>query len=145
MKKAARLIGRFFLSDLNFAGFAATANTCFNSWGQISGEKKAGICRLFASVTNYLEAGAAVAEAAGAALDAAAASDAAAGAGAAAGASVADAGAGATTDAAGADAASSFLPQAAKAIAIRDTSKRDFFMFVLSINRSKIRSKFCDE
>jgi hypothetical protein len=85
-----------------------------------------------------LEAGAAVAEAAGAAPEAAAASDAAAGAGASAG---ADAGAGATADAAGADAASSFLPQAAKAIANRDTSKSDFFMFVLSINRSKNKIK----
>ncbi|MFZ4527740.1 MAG: hypothetical protein ACOYNW_04550 [Undibacterium curvum] len=112
---------------------------------EFQAKKKPAYAGFFASVKNYLEAGVAVAEAAGAAPDAAAASEAAAGAGAAAGASVADAGAGATTDAAGADAASSFLPQAAKAIAIRDTSKRDFFMFVLSINRSKIRSKFCDE
>ncbi len=71
-----------------------------------------------------MEAGAAVAEAAGAASEAGAASDAAAGAGAAAGVSTAaEAGAGATADAAG---ASSFLPQAAKAIANRDTSKSDF-------------------
>ena len=87
------------------------------------------------AIKNYLEAGAAVAEAAGAASEAGAASDAAAGAGAAAGVSAAaEAGAGATADAAG---ASSFLPQAAKAIANRDTSKSDFFMFVLSISRSK--------
>ena len=53
----------------------------------------------------------------------------------------ADAGAGATAEAAGADAASSFLPQAAKAIANIETSKRDFFMFVLSENISKKQIK----
>ena len=84
-------------------------------------------------------AGAAASEAAAGA----AASEAAAGAGAAAGASAgAEAGAGAATEAAAeADAASSFLPQAAKAIANRETSKRDFFMFILSINRSKNKIK----
>ncbi|GGX28004.1 hypothetical protein GCM10010946_00880 [Undibacterium squillarum] len=93
-------------------------------------------------IRDYLDAGVAVAEAAGAAPEAAAASDAAAGAGAAAGASAgADAGAGATAEAAGADAASSFLPQAASAIANMETSKRDFFMFVLSENISKKQIK----
>jgi len=85
----------------------------------------------------------AAADAAGAAPDAAAASDAAAGAGAAAGASAgADAGAGAVADAAGADASGAFFsPQAARVNANRETSKSDFFMFVLSINRSKKKIK----
>jgi len=88
---------------------------------------------------NYLEAEAAAASAAGDA-GAAAASEAGAAAGASAGVE-AGAGAGAAAEAAGAAGTSSFLPQAAKAIANRETSKSDFFMFVLSINRSKNKIK----
>jgi hypothetical protein len=87
-----------------------------------------------------LEAEAAAASAAGDA-GAAAASEAGAAAGVSAGVEAA-AGAGADAAAeAGAAGASSFLPQAAKAIANRETSKSDFFMFVLSINRSKNKIK----
>jgi hypothetical protein len=74
-------------------------------------------------------------------LDAGIASEAAAGAEAAS-----EAGAGATT--AGSEAAtgaSSFLEQAVKAIANKETSKSDFFMLVLSKRDQKIRSKCCDE
>jgi hypothetical protein len=91
-------------------------------------KKKPALMPAFKSNKNYL-AGADAAEASAAPVEAAASAGAAIG---AAGVSIA-AGAGASTAGVGAaTGASSFLPQAAKTIAISDTSRNDFFMLVLS-------------
>lgn len=82
---------------------------------------------------NYLDAAEAAASAAGADAVEAAASTAGADAGAAAG---ADAGV-ASTEAEADAGVSAGLLHATKATANKETSKSDFFMFLLSINRSK--------
>ena len=106
------------------------------------GIKKAGLRPAFLkSNKNYLEAAAdaaaGAASAAGADAGAAAGIEAAASAGADAGAAAgADAGV-ASTEADAEAGASAGLLHATKATANKETSKSDFFMFLLSINRSK--------
>jgi hypothetical protein len=101
-------------------------------WIQIFRRKKTGPKAGFFPLADYFEAaGAAAAEAAGAAAASEAAGAAAAGAAASAAGAGAGAAAGAASGAAtgaGAAGASSFLEQAARATASRETISRDFFM-----------------
>lgn len=111
----------------------------FLAKNETEGTKKAGQRPAFlGSNENYLDAAEAAASAAGAAAGADAPDAAASAAGADAGVAAADAGAASTEADAEADAdVSAGLLHATKATANKETSKSDFFMFLLSINRSK--------
>jgi len=120
--KKSRPVGRLFLQRADyFAGAEAAASEA----------AEAAVEAALAAV----EAAAAASEAAEAAVEAAAA---------ASGAGAAGAGAGAASTTGAGAGASSFLLQAAKATANRETISRDFFMGFSLIN-SKVNQRCCDE